>query len=98
MPNPANSGSPVMITASFGNISSNYQSIHETNLTAYATIKNSAGVEVGKVNLERTSGDEYAGIWSGNEAPGTYKATIDTSGSGGSKTFNDALQIVVNRL
>ena len=98
MPNPANSGSPVMITASFGNISSNSQSFPETNLTAYATIKNSAGVEVGKVNLERTSGEEYAGIWNDNEAPGTYKATIDASGSGGSKTFDDALQIVVNRL
>jgi len=97
-PNPANSGSPVMITASFGNISSNSQSIPETNLTAYATIKNSAGVEVGKVNLERTSGEKYAGIWNDNEAPGTYKATIDASGSGGSKTFDDALQIVVNRL
>jgi hypothetical protein len=98
MPNPANTGSPVMITAAFGNNSSNSQSFPETNITAYATIKNAAGVEVGKVNLEHTSGEEYAGIWNADVAAGTYKATIDASGSGGSKTFNDALQIVLNRL
>ena len=97
MPNPANSGSPVMITASFGNNSSNSQSIPETNMTAYATIKNSAGVEVGKVNLERTSGEEYAGIWNANLTAGVYKATIVASASGVSKTFNDALQIDVSK-
>ncbi|MGD0951035.1 MAG: hypothetical protein ABR985_01340 [Methanotrichaceae archaeon] len=97
MPNPANSGSPVMITASFGDNSSNSQSIPETNMTAYATIKNSAGVEVGKVNLERTSGEEYAGIWNANLTAGVYKATIVASASGVSKTFNDALQIDVSK-
>ena len=97
IPNPANSGSPVMITASFGNNSSNSQSIPETNMTAYATIKNSAGVEVGKVNLERTSGEEYAGIWNANLTAGVYKATIVASASGASKTFNDALQIDVSK-
>jgi hypothetical protein len=96
-PNPANSGSPVMITASFGDNSSNSQSIPETNMTAYATIKNSAGVEVGKVNLERTSGEEYAGIWNANLTAGVYKATIVASASGVSKTFNDALQIDVSK-
>jgi hypothetical protein len=96
MPNPVNSGSPVMITTSFGNNSSNSQSIPETNMTAYATIRNSAGVEVGKVNLERTSGEEYAGIWNANPTEGVYKATIVASASGVSKTFNDALQIEVS--
>jgi hypothetical protein len=65
-------------------------------MAVYANIKNSAGFEIGRVNLHRTSGDEYAGIWNANVASGTYKATIDASGSGGAKTFNDALQIVVN--
>jgi hypothetical protein len=87
-----------LITALFGNNSSNSLGNPMTNMTVYATIKNSAGVEVGKVNLERTSGEEYAGIWNDNEAPGTYKATIEAYGFGGSKTFNDALQIVVNRV
>ena len=97
MPNPVNSGSPVMITASFGNNSSDSQSIPATNMTVYATIKNSAGVEVGKVNLERTSGEEYAGIWNANPAAGVYKATIVASALGASKTFNDALQIDVSK-
>jgi hypothetical protein len=96
MPNPVNTGSPVMITTSFGNNSSNSQSVPETNMTAYATIKNSAGVEVGKVNLERTSGEEYAGIWNANVTAGAYRATISASVSGASKTFNDALQIEVS--
>jgi hypothetical protein len=95
-PNPVNSGSPVMITTSFGNNSSNSQSIPKANMTAYATVRNSAGVEVGKVNLERTSGDEYAGIWNANQTAGVYKATIVASASGVSKTFNDALQIEVS--
>ena len=107
MPNPANFGDPVKITAVFGNNSSSSQitatpndlsaSTELTNMAVYANIKNSAGIEIGRVNLQRISGNEYAGIWNANVASGTYKATIDASGSGGSKTFNDdALQIVVN--
>ena len=105
-PNPANFSDPVKITAVFGNNSSSSQinatpndlstSTELTNMAVYANIKNSAGTEIGRVNLQRTSGNEYAGIWNANVASGTYKATIDASGSGGSKTFNDALQIVVN--
>jgi hypothetical protein len=97
MPNPVNSGSPVMITTTFGNNSSDSQSIPETNMTAYATIKNSDGLEVGKVNLERTSGEKYAGIWNAIPTAGVYKATIVASASGASKTFNDALQIDVSK-
>jgi hypothetical protein len=85
-----------MITTSFGNNSSNSQSIPETNMTAYATIKNSYGLEVGKVNLEHTSGDEYAGIWNANPIAGVYKATIVASAASTSKTFTDALQIEVS--
>ncbi|MGD0950948.1 MAG: hypothetical protein ABR985_00880 [Methanotrichaceae archaeon] len=96
MPNPVNSGSPVMITTSFGNSSSNSQGIPATNITAYATIKDSSGLKVGEVNLEHTSGDEYAGIWNANTIEGVYKATIVASASGTSKTFTDALQIEVN--
>jgi hypothetical protein len=96
VPNPVNLGSPVMITISFGNNSSNSQSIPETNMTAYATVKNSAGLEVGKVNLERTSGEEYAGIWNADVTAGAYRATIVASVLGASKTFNDALQIEVS--
>jgi hypothetical protein len=96
MPNPVNSGSPVMITIIFENNSSDSQSIPETNMTAYATIRNSASVEVGEVNLERTSGEEYAGIWNANTTAGLYNVTIVASASGLSKTFDDALQIEVS--
>ena len=105
-PNPANFSDPVKITAVFGNNSASSQinatpndlstSTELTNMAVYADIKNSAGTEIGRVNMQRTSGDEYAGIWNANVAPGAYKATIDASGSEGSKTFNDALQIEVS--
>ena len=106
VPNPANFSDPVKITAVFGNNSSSSQinatpndlstSTELTNMAVYANIKNSAGIEIGRLNRQRTSVNEYAGIWNANVASGTYKATIDASGSGGSKTFDDALQIAVN--
>jgi hypothetical protein len=106
MPNPANFSDPVKITAVFGNNSSSSQinvtpndlstSTDLTNIVVYANIKNSAGIEVSRVNLKRTSGSEYAGIWIAKVASGTYKATIDAFGSRGANTFNDALQVVVN--
>lgn len=96
-PNPVNSGSPVMITASFGNNSSNSQGTSGTNMTVYATIRNSAGVEVGRVNLGHTAGSEYAGIWNANPTDaGVYKATIVATLQTASKTFADALQIEVS--
>ena len=92
-----------MITAVFGNNSSinatpnNLSTSADlTNMAVYAGIKNSGGTEIGRVNLQRTSGNEYAGIWNANVASGTYMATIDASGPGGSKTFNDAMQIVIS--
>lgn len=97
VPNPVKSGSPVMITTDFGNNSSKSQSIPETNITAYAIITNSAGAEEGKVDLEHSSGGEYAGIWNANADAGNYKATIVASASGASKTFNDVLQIDVSK-
>jgi len=97
MPNPANPGKPVMITTRFENNSSNSLGNPAANMTVHATIKNSAGAEVGKVNLERISGEEYAGIWNANPTAGVYKATIVASAPGLSKSFNDALQIDVSK-
>ncbi|VVB63136.1 Uncharacterised protein [uncultured archaeon] len=100
MPNPANFSDPVKITAVFGNNSSNATPNDLStgiDLTMiYSYIRNSAGGEVGRVNLQRTSGNEYAGMWTANVAPGAYTATIYVFGSGASKTFNDALQIEVS--
>lgn len=96
MPNPVDSGSPVMINVSFGSNSSNPQDISKTNITAHATIKDDSGLKVGIVDLKHTSGEEYAGIWNANTMPGVYKATIVASESGTSKTFADALLIEVS--
>jgi hypothetical protein len=96
MPNPVNSGSPVMITADFGNSSSNYLGNAPT-YNVSAIIRNSAELDVGKVNLERASGEEYAGMWITNVTAGAYKATIVASAFGASKTFNDALRMEVSK-
>ena len=61
----------------------------------YADIKNSAGLDVGRVNLKQYSENEYSGIWNVSVGSDTYNATIEASGPDGSKVFNDALQIIV---
>jgi hypothetical protein len=96
MPNPVNSGSPAMIIADFGNNSSNPPS-KTTEYNVSAIIRNTYDAEVGKVNLERASGEEYAGMWITNVTAGVYKATIVASEFGASKTFTDALQINVSK-
>lgn len=83
-PNPANPGIPVSITAVLGGTTS-----------AYAIIRNFAGVQVGNVTLEQESGEEYIGTWSAGIATGDYKATIIASGADQTRTFEDALQIEV---
>jgi hypothetical protein len=83
-PNPASPGSPVGITAILGE-----------NMTAYALITNSVGVQVANVTLEHASGDEYTGTWTASIATGIYNATVVASASGASMTFADALQIEV---
>lgn len=102
-PNPAKFNDSVKIVAVFGNISSNLTTLDNpskaadlTHSIVYADIKNSAGLDVGKVNLKRSSENEYSGIWNVSVGSDTYHATIETSGPDGSKTFDDALQIVVN--
>ncbi len=102
VPNPANFDDKVKIIAVFGNTSSNLTTLDSaskmidlTYLTVYADIKNSAGLDVGRVNLKPSSKNEYSGIWNVSVESDTYNATIETSGPDGSKMFNDALQIVI---
>jgi hypothetical protein len=83
-PNPANPGSTVAIAAVLG----------ET-ISAYAIIRNFAGVQVGNVTLEQVSGEDYAGSWTASIATGTYRASIIASGPGAYRTFEDVLQIDV---
>ncbi len=102
VPNPAKFNDAVKIVAAFGNISNNSatridpsKAADSTNLTVYIDLKNSAGSDVGRVNLNRSSENEYSGIWNVRVGSDTYNATIEASGPEGSKVFNDVLQIIV---
>ena len=107
-PDSVNTGSPVKITAVFS-VSSSIQSENQTGisnnasispadetlLTASAVIKNSAGKDVGTVNLVKSSGNEYSGSWNAQVPAGVYNANIFASSLQGSGNFNDALRINV---
>jgi hypothetical protein len=107
-PDSVNSGSPVKITALFS-VSSSTESENQTGisnnastspagetlLTASAVIKNSAGKDVGVVNLVKSSGNEYSGSWNAQVPAGVYYASIFASSLQGSGNFNDALKINV---
>ncbi len=92
-PNIVSPKSPVKITAVFGGDSA---AMSAANMTAYALIQNSVGVQVGNVTLDHTFGTEYSGIWTASIATGTYNAAIVASASGASRTFNDAVKIEIN--
>ncbi len=64
--------------------------------TCTATIRDSAGKDIGKVNMKRVSGDQYAGIWNANVGQGSYQATIVASAGGATKTFYNVLEIKIN--
>jgi len=93
VPNPTIFGEEVKIIAVFGNTSFNLTT--SDNLTVYADIKNSAGLDIDSLNLKPSSENEYSGIWNASVESDTYNVTIEASGPDGSKTFNDSLQIVV---
>ena len=102
VPNPAKFNDAVKIVAVFGNISNNSatrdgpsRAADLTNLMVYIDLKNSAGSDVGRVNLNQSSENEYSGIWNVSAGSDTYNATIEASGPDGSKAFNDVLQIIV---
>ena len=102
VPNPAKFNDAVKIVAAFGNISRNLatrdspsRATDLTNLKVYIDLKNSAGSDVGRVNLNQSSENEYSGIWNVRVGSDTYNATIEVSGPDGSRAFNDALQIIV---
>ncbi len=102
------SGSPVKITAVFA-VAGQEQSESQTGiadntsatqsgeslLTASATVKDSTGRDIGNVNLIKTSGNEYSGIWGASVPAGAYNVNIFASSMQGSGNFNNALQINV---
>jgi hypothetical protein len=106
-PSSVNSGRQVEITAVFQEMNPNQPdnltgtddntSIETmgTLMITTASIRSTTGVEVGKVNLARTSGNEYAGIWKAIAPAGIYNVTLGVSSPQTSETFSDVLQIEV---
>jgi hypothetical protein len=90
------SASAVKITAVFAlNGSEQAENQTEMQLTATASIKDSTGKEVEKLNLIKTSGNEYSNDWVASVPAGIYIVDIAASYLQGSASFNDALQIEV---
>jgi hypothetical protein len=101
-PNPANLNREVQIIAVFGSTSSNSTAIESpleicdlTGLSVYANILGPDGSDAGRVNLKPSSENGFFGTWNSAAKPGIYNATIEVSGSDESKTFKDALQMIL---
>lgn len=91
-----NSASAVRITAVFAlNGSEQAENQEEVLFTATASIKDSTGKEVAKLNLIKTSGNEYTKDWNANVPAGIYSVDIAASSLLGAGSFSDALQIEV---
>lgn len=67
----------------------------ELQLTATASIKDSTGKEVGKLNMIKTAGNEYSCDWAASVQAGIYIVDIAASSLQGSANFNNALNIEV---
>jgi hypothetical protein len=92
----AYSSGTVKITAAFAlNGSAEEQNQEELQLTATASIKDSTGKEVEKLNLIKTSYNEYSKDWNVNVPPGIYSVDIAASSLEGAGNFVNALQIEV---
>jgi len=68
---------------------------NETEISAFAFIKNMSGVVVDKLALGHVSKNEYSGIWKANVVTGTYSADVVAIRKDGSRSFNNSIQIVV---
>lgn len=90
------SASAVKITAVFA-LNGSEQADNETEiqLTSTASIKDSTGKEVEKLNLIKASGNEYSKDWIANVPAGIYSVDIAASSLEGAENFNDVLQIEV---
>ena len=91
-----NSASAAKITAVFA-LNGSEQADNETEiqLTSTASIKDSTGKEVEKLNLIKASGNEYSNDWIANVPAGIYSVDIAASSLQGAENFNDVLQIEV---
>jgi len=67
----------------------------DSGFSVVALIQSSSGDNVARVIMKRVSGDEFAGIWNANVAPGKYKVNIVASAGEISETFPNVLEIEV---
>lgn len=86
--------SSVKITATFA-LNGSAEDQTDLQLTAVATIKDSTGKEVDKLNLIRASANEYSKDWTVNVPPGIYSVDIVASSLEAAGNFADATQIEV---
>jgi len=83
------------ITAVFAQNGTKAEDQEEMQLTATATIKDSAGKEIRKLNLIKSAANEYSNNWAANVPEGVYSVDIVASSLDGASSFADALQINV---
>jgi hypothetical protein len=83
------------ITAVFAQNGTDAENQEELQLTATATIKDSAGKEIRKLNLIKSAANEYSNSWAANVPEGVYSVDIAASSLDGASSFADALQINV---
>lgn len=83
------------ITAVFAQNGTKAEDQEEMQLTATATIKDSAGKEIRKLNLIKSAANEYSNNWAANVPEGVYSVDIAASSLDGASSFADALQINV---
>ena len=83
------------ITAVFAQNGTKAEDQEELQLTATATIKDSAGKEIRKLNLIKSAANEYSNNWAANVPEGVYSVDIAASSLDGASSFVDALQINV---
>ena len=83
------------ITAVFAQNGTTAEDQKELQLTATATIKDSTGKEIRKLNLIKSAANEYSNSWAANVPEGVYSVDIAASSLDGASSFIDALQINV---
>jgi len=83
------------ITVVFAQNGTSENDQNDLQLTATATIKDSDGKEVKKLNLIRSAANEYFNNWDASVLAGVYSVDIAASSLEGTARFADALQISV---
>lgn len=90
-----NSTGTTKITAVFAINGSEGQDQGDMQLSANAVVRDSAGAEVAKLILIKSSSNQYSNDWMADVLPGIYSVDISASSQEGAASFKDALHIEV---